>query len=569
VEGDVSRELPRLRAATEQEAFRRLLPGYVRQFVAGAADVTGFRIAGDLDGFFSITGGGGGSAPLWEAIERYPVEAQSRLTVYRPPVTEPAIFMHPGEPVFERLREIVRSRCRADAGRGAVFEDPTATRASMIFAVETAIHKRDDTGQRPTTVESLFRLVRVTADGDVEPCPIEHLLLLRPAPRFPPEHAGFAMRALELRERVVEHVREHLLTSLVAERRSSLLASLRDRERAIVRGFDFQAADLAARRAKLTEKAAQGNAAAKAQLDRVKARQRELASRCQHALDTLRHEPDMLAGGPIDVLALALVTPTSSAAAVEAFDADVEARAVGLARAWEEAAGAIVKDVSTPPKARAAGLTDHPGFDLLATFPTGEQRAIEVKGRAAGGQVEISENEWGRACNMRGRYWLYAAYDCASPHPRLVRVQDPFKALLVKARGGVLVNESDVVSAGQIGEPPARVDHRLPEHLLRLFWDHPPDQLRWPRDRDMVLGRVLQHGDEQAIRWLRDRLPDAEIAARLRATEGRGIDPPQLRLWQTLLGLPASDVDAWVATARRSSWDARRLDATKPGDPRA
>ena len=121
-----------------------------------------------------------------------------------------------------------------------------------------------------------------------------------------------------------------------------------------------------------------------------------------------------------------------------------------LARAWEEACGAKVHDVSTPPKARAAGLTiDHPGYDLLAVYPSGEQRAIEVKGRAAGGQVDVSENEWARACNLRQGYWLYAAFDCASPMPRLIRVQDPFQALLVKARGGVLINESDIVAAGE------------------------------------------------------------------------------------------------------------------------
>jgi hypothetical protein len=112
-----------------------------------------------------------------------------------------------------------------------------------------------------------------------------------------------------------------------------------------------------------------------------------------------------------------------------------------------------VKDVSTPPRARAAGLGDFPGFDLLAVYPDGQQRAIEVKGRARGGELDVSENEWARACNVRGGYWLYAAYDCATPAPRLVRVQDPFMALLVKARGGVTINESDVVAAGLVGEP--------------------------------------------------------------------------------------------------------------------
>jgi len=35
-----------------------------------------------------------------------------------------------------------------------------------------------------------------------------------------------------------------------------------------------------------------------------------------------------------------------------------------------------------------------------------------------------------KACNMRQDYWLYAVYNCATPNPRLARVQDPFGNLL-------------------------------------------------------------------------------------------------------------------------------------------
>ena len=83
---------------------------------------------------------------------------------------------------------------------------------------------------------------------------------------------------------------------------------------------------------------------------------------------------------------------------------------------------------------------------------TGEKRSIEVKGRAGVGDVELSENEWAKACNLRDRYWLYVVYDCASPHPRLLRVQDPFAALLVRARGGVVIDEQDVFAAAEADE---------------------------------------------------------------------------------------------------------------------
>ena len=84
-------------------------------------------------------------------------------------------------------------------------------------------------------------------------------------------------------------------------------------------------------------------------------------------------------------------------------------------------------------RSRWAGLPDWPGFDLLSRHPETGQRAIEVKGRAYSGGIELSENEWAQACNRRDGYWLYVVFDCATPRPRLVRVCDPFGKLLAKS----------------------------------------------------------------------------------------------------------------------------------------
>jgi hypothetical protein len=94
-----------------------------------------------------------------------------------------------------------------------------------------------------------------------------------------------------------------------------------------------------------------------------------------------------------------------------------------------------------------AGLPDNPGFDLLSIRSESEKRAIEVKGRAETGDVEVSANEWAKACNLRDGYWLYAVYDCATPGPRLVRVQDPFGRLLAKSKGSVLIGVREIAEA--------------------------------------------------------------------------------------------------------------------------
>ena len=65
------------------------------------------------------------------------------------------------------------------------------------------------------------------------------------------------------------------------------------------------------------------------------------------------------------------------------------------------------------------------------------------------GEVEVSANEWAKACNLREGYWLAVVYDCATPNPRLLWVQDPFGNLLAKAKGSMVLSAEQIVSACQ------------------------------------------------------------------------------------------------------------------------
>lgn len=50
---------------------------------------------------------------------------------------------------------------------------------------------------------------------------------------------------------------------------------------------------------------------------------------------------------------------------------------------------------------------------------------------------------------MRDRYWLYVVFDCATPQPQLLRVQDPFGKLLFKFKGGVILDEDEIFHAAE------------------------------------------------------------------------------------------------------------------------
>jgi hypothetical protein len=563
--GDVKQELPRLRAATEQEALRRLLPGYVRHFVEGAAPALGLRLDGDLDGLFSLRPIERGAVdPLWEVFENnddYPQDANARLTVYRP-TGDDAVFVHPGEPVFERLRSLALERFSVSARRGAPFIDPTTTDPYLVFVAEFSIVYRQG-----ESIQNRLVALKVDHRGRFELCPVEHFLLLRGCDRFPSEHVSFAARAAELELLAGEFLRTNVAELLLAERQDELRSTLSERENFLARGFDFQGAELAASRRSLTEKAQQGQATARTALERVKEHQRALDQRKAAAVAALHAEPEGLAVGEILLLARALVVPSSVTAELERYDAHVETIAMQVARAFEEAAGAMVRDVSTAPKARAAGLSDYPGFDLLAVYPAGHRRAVEVKGRARTGDVDVSANEWARACNLRDEYWLHVVFDCATPHPRLVRVQDPFAKLLAKS-GGVIVTQRDILAVGETGWAPTSAASPLPEFLRPLFWDHRLEDLRWPTHRDLVIGRVLQSGGTDAIAWLRSVVLDVDLAAWVRSRDGHGLDARQLRFWQVVLKLPEADVDAWVARFRSSPWGMRHNASGAPDDTR-
>jgi superfamily II DNA or RNA helicase len=453
--GDVAHQLPRLREDLEREAFCRLLPGYVRQFIENAAPLVDIQIDGDLAGCFSLRSATKGAVdPLLHSLEMYPAKQRNCLTVTRPQEKGAAVWMHPGELVFERFRAVVSERLGDQALRGAVFIDPTADKPYLFHLALVNIVRRADADIPDFATEDVLecRLVGVKQleGSEVTLCPVEHLLLLRDGHGLPAAAQRLALVAEKLKEQANAFLVERIARGMATERRDGLLATLPEREQFIGRGFDFQEAELAAARLAMSEKARSGNKAAQNELAKIKTHQKELAQRKDMALAVVRREPELIAAGGVTFVAHALIVLSTNPDDLEQHDAEVEQIAMDLVRAYEEAAGAVVKDVHTPELARAGGLGDNPGFDLLSLRPGGERRAIEVKGRANTGDVEVTANEWAKACNMRQRYWLYAVYDCATPAPRLARVQDPFGSLLAKAKGSMLISAVEITHAAEV-----------------------------------------------------------------------------------------------------------------------
>ena len=229
-------------------------------------------------------------------------------------------------------------------------------------------------------------------------------------------------------------------------RRETVKAELpRWRERIGI-NFNLRAAELAALRSKLA-KNPQANQDEKEEVVR---RQRALGEERRLALQELDATPQKIIAGSVRFLAHALVLPPTGDEEKEAFNADVEKIAMRIAAEWERGRHATVKDVSTPPLARMAGLGDHPGFDLLAVYTDGERRHIEVKGRAGRSGVWLEDNEYRAACNLGEEYWLYVVLDCATSAPQLVRVRDPFAKLVAKETTRMRISVGEVLGAAEV-----------------------------------------------------------------------------------------------------------------------
>jgi len=452
--GEVKKELPRLRQEMEHDTYCRLIPGYVRRFIETSAPFIGIDIDGDLGDVFAFRAiKPRAQDPLLPILETYPEYLHERLTVVRPPSKNDGIWLHPGEPLFDRFREHVCDTLSQASKKGAVFVDPTEDAPYLFHLAMLSVHRSADDDiaalAHEETLECRLVGVKQFTGTEVRICPVEHLLLLKGGHGLPSSAQRLAVTADDMLEQARAYLIERVARQMALDRRETLRQTINEREAFIRKGYAYQEAELATARAKQSEKARAGNKRAQAELNRIKEQQRDLSRRRELAITILHREPELIAPTPIRFIAHALVVPSTDPIDREQHDANVERVAMDLAWAWEESEGAVVKDVHKPDLAVAAGLPPHPGFDLLSIRPNGERRGIEVKGRAATGEVEMEDNEWARACNMREDYWLYTVFDCASPNPRLLRVQDPFTKLLVKAKGAVRISAREITAVSE------------------------------------------------------------------------------------------------------------------------
>jgi superfamily II DNA or RNA helicase len=446
--GDVGRRIRQLKAELDVENFTHLLPAYVQNFVEKCAEPMGFTLAGDLVRGARLTFETAKAAWVQKMAPRLVDGLPEYLSVRREPPPGELLgarvhFLRPGDPFFEGLCDEVVQRFRTDTQRGAIYRDPTAQKPYGVAFYVCQIGELADLQDRASTgtrnlLDRRLLAVRWDEDGQFEVCAPNHLLALQAAPKANLWKANRLLRGPEEQlQRCDLYARALAESQFLQQVRTVMRVESEARLEDLARGCDLRAAELADQRADYARKSREGNAVALAKLAEVKAQQAQLQEERAAMLLREHRRAELLDIVSFERVAVGLVIPDDSAEAQEIYDLNIEAIAVRVARNFEvDRYNARVIDVSAPHLAK--------GYDLESHRANGEIVAIEVKGRAGRGSVQLTENEWPTAINVRERYWLYVVADCATS-PVLYRVQDPAFKLAVKSRQSFAINFGDIL----------------------------------------------------------------------------------------------------------------------------
>jgi len=443
--------LETLKQGQELAEERRMMPAYVCGFFKGATMHLGIQCDGDLNGKFRLV-----KAPevVSRALATYPSELHDCLTFDRNLAlpasarSPEAIYLHPGEAVFETVMNLFLGYYENEAERGAVFYDPNTADPYLfvlakIAVVRPVIDQQGNIAEARETLGEEMTGVIVDALGNARVVPGHLLLTLDIPDANTPSHtvSSFPPALLTINEdlpRIETFVLESKGISLFERLRKEMQERLPERKNQLMQAYNLRSAEGMMQRRRLRDDVAKGIPAAKSKLERLETELASVDDDREAAIAALHGDIERIEFSPVTIYARVLVLPLPPEEAQRRRDTRVEQIALRIVREYEESHGAVVEDVSDPNLAN--------GYDLRSHQSDGTVRYIEVKGRAALNVIQLTENEWRQAANHRDKYWLYTVYYCDTASPQLHRISDPFGNLLAH-NGGVIITAGDIIAA--------------------------------------------------------------------------------------------------------------------------
>jgi hypothetical protein len=329
-------------------------------------------------------------------------------------------WVTPGHPLFEAVREDVLGQVQDDLLRGAVFYDLNRPQPARLDVYAAAI--RDGRGN---VLHRRLFVVQADLDGTltVRQPTIFLDLSIAPSNTRVPSGDGLPERD-QVEQALVEQALQPFLTEISAERTREVEVIERHMEISLNALIDRQNL----RMAELQQSRLDGDASPllAANIKTTEDRLDELTGRLERRRAELAQERHCSIAG-IQHHGRAWVMPhperQSPAMAPMVRDEEIERIAVDKVIAYENARGWVVESVEA----------DNRGFDLISRRPHPEDpqaaiavRFIEVKGRAAIGDVALTMNEYKTAERLKLDYWLYVVFNCGTT-PDVRPIQDPYR----------------------------------------------------------------------------------------------------------------------------------------------
>lgn len=80
----------------------------------------------------------------------------------------------------------------------------------------------------------------------------------------------------------------------------------------------------------------------------------------------------------------------------------------------------------------------------------------------------------------------------------------------------------------------------LPNSLKRYFWEIDFDNLNLKRSKFYILKRILEFGDQKAVRWMFETFKKSDIREALKRS--RGYSQKSANFWALILNVPKREV---------------------------
>lgn len=404
---------------------RRLVPEVIEDFFVHAGPVVGLlaKEAPAASHFYRV-----GRVPrhLWSMGDKLEPRFGRLGHEYKQIVFDKALlakdptceWVTPGHPLFETVRQSLWEQVRDGLANGSVFFDLHSAEPYHLDVFSASV--KDGLGN---VLHRRLFAVQANATGELSVRQPTIFLDLTVAPKGTAAPSADGLPSRQQREQALM---EKCLSSFLAE-----VAAQRCKETdTIRRHIEISLNELIHRQnltlARLVEQQQAGDRspALAGNIAQCEMRIDELNARREQRLADLDRECQC-AIGDIQHVGCAWVLPhperTSPGVAPMVRDEEIERIAVQAVIAHEEAQGRKVESVEAQNR----------GFDLISRRPHPEDpataievRFIEVKGRAAVGEVALTTNEYKTAQRLGNDYWLYVVFNCAST-PEVHAIQNP------------------------------------------------------------------------------------------------------------------------------------------------